>query len=160
MTSHPSSVVLTWIYSWQCGNFSWSKTNSSPRLYLKASSAIFFVKLEIPVFCWYFSIFTLKAVFSNIRVRKWVQVVSRQKPGLWLADLAVVYQLEVWIFVGNNLNSCPDSGFQKKLPLANWVYHAFIVVNVGWMNASLKRINVNPTNLKTVLGWHCNLQHL
>ena len=30
----------------------------------------------------------LKSVFSEIRVRTWVQVVSRKKTGLWLADLS------------------------------------------------------------------------
>ena len=37
-----------------------------------------------------------------------------QKPGLGLADLAVVYQLEDWFMVGNSLNSCPDTGSEIK----------------------------------------------
>ena len=54
----------------------------------------------------------LKAISSEILVRTGVQVVCRQKPGL-----ASLYQLEAWFLAGNCLNSYPDSGSHKKLPL-------------------------------------------
>ena len=55
-------------------------------------------------------------VFFEIQVITWVQAtaVFCQKPGLGLADLAVVYQLEDWFMAGNSLNSCPDTGSEIK----------------------------------------------
>ena len=42
----------------------------------------------ISEWCTLLLLFGTKVIFSEIRVRTWVQVVSRQKTGFWLADLS------------------------------------------------------------------------
>ena len=56
----------------------------------------------------------LKSVFSKIRVRTtWVQAVSRQKTGLWLADLPVLTNGRPILLAGNHFNSGPDQRWTR-----------------------------------------------
>ena len=48
--------------------------------------------------------YVLKSVFSEIRVRTWVQMVSRQKIGHWLADLSGLPIRALFFKAGNHLN--------------------------------------------------------
>ena len=46
---------------------------------------------------------TIKSVFSEIRVRTWVQVVSRQKTGIWLVDQIGQPIIGIFFFAGKLL---------------------------------------------------------
>ena len=68
----------------------------------------------------------LKSVFSEIRVRTWIQVVSHQKTGLWLADLSGL-PIRGLFFDGKTLELMPWLGSQKKLTLVVYKKQTYII---------------------------------
>ena len=72
----------------------------------------------------------LKSDFSEIRVRTWVQVVSRQKTGLWLADLSGIPI--GGLFFGRKPLELMSSDLRKKLTLSEIYTDQMLMIDSCW----------------------------